>query len=71
MFRRKSLWDHWRRPIINAGTAYEVAGPVGYILWNEQFYAALGFYHHAQNGSNSPGNPIPEKAGRLIRRPLA
>jgi hypothetical protein len=50
-------------PIINAGTAYEVAGPVGYILWNEQFYAALGFYHHAQNGSNSPGNPILGEGG--------
>ncbi len=50
-------------PIINAGTAYEVAGPVGYILWNEQFYAALGFYRHAQNGSNSPGNPITGEGG--------
>ena len=52
-------------PIINAGTAYEVAGPVGYILWNEQFYAALGFYRHAQNGSNSPGNAILEEGGPL------
>ena len=52
-------------PIINAGTAYEVAGPVGYIMWNEQFYAALGFYRHAQNGSNSPGNAIIGEGGPL------
>ncbi|MGA2708052.1 MAG: cytochrome C [Steroidobacteraceae bacterium] len=53
-------------PLINAGTAYEVAGPVGYILWNEQFYAALGFYRHAQNGSNAPnGNPILGEGGPL------
>src|SRR5271169_2333405 len=45
-------------PLINAGTAYEVAGPVGYVLWNEQAYAAFGVYHYARNGSNSPGNPI-------------
>ncbi|MGO9037406.1 MAG: hypothetical protein ACLPQI_17880 [Steroidobacteraceae bacterium] len=50
-------------PIINAGTAYEVAGPVAYILWNEQFYAALGVYRHAQNGSNSPGNAILGEGG--------
>ena len=45
-------------PLINAGTAYQVAGPVGYVLWNEQAYAAFGVYHYAKNGSNSPGNPI-------------
>ena len=50
-------------PIINAGLAYEVAGPVGYILWNEQFYAAFGAYRHAQNGSNSPGNAIIGEGG--------
>jgi hypothetical protein len=53
-------------PIINAGTAYQVAGPVGYILWNEQFYAALGFYRHAQNFGNAPnGNPITGEGGPL------
>jgi len=45
-------------PLINAGTAYQVAGPVFYALWNEQAYAAFGVYHYARNGDNSPGNPI-------------
>ena len=50
-------------PIINAGTAYQVAGPVAYMLWNEQFYAAVGAYRHAQNGGNSIGNPITGEGG--------
>ena len=45
-------------PIINAGLAYQVAGPVAYVLWNEQLYGAFGFYKAAETGSTSPGNPI-------------
>ena len=45
-------------PVINAGLAYEVAGPVAYLLWNEQLYVAAGFYRAAQEGSTTPGNPI-------------
>ncbi|MGO9423748.1 MAG: hypothetical protein ACLP6Z_00040 [Steroidobacteraceae bacterium] len=45
-------------PIIEAGQAYQVAGPVFYALWNEQLYAAFGFFREARNGSNSIGNPI-------------
>jgi hypothetical protein len=45
-------------PIIEAGTAYTVAGPVFYALWNESLYAAFGFYRHSPTGSSSPGNPI-------------
>ena len=55
-------------PIINAGEAYRVAGPVFYALWNEQVYGAFGFYKAADTGSTSPGNPItgspaPEDSG--------
>ena len=45
-------------PVINAGLAYQVAGPVFYALWNEQLYGAVGFYRAAETGSTSPGNPI-------------
>ena len=57
-------------PLINAGTAIEVARPVFYALWNEQAYAAFGVYHYARNGDNSPGNPITGGGRRRwIRRP--
>lgn len=45
-------------PLVEAVTAYQVAGPIFYALWNEQLYAAVGFYREARNGSNSPGSPI-------------
>ncbi|MGA2189755.1 MAG: hypothetical protein ABSH33_14575 [Steroidobacteraceae bacterium] len=45
-------------PVINAALAYQVAGPVFYVLWNEQLYAAFGFFRAAETGSTSPGNPI-------------
>jgi hypothetical protein len=45
-------------PVINAALAYQVAGPVFYALWNEQLYAAFGFFRAAETGSTSPGNPI-------------
>jgi hypothetical protein len=45
-------------PLVEAVLAYQVAGPVFYALWNEQLYAAFGFYRDARVGSNSPGNPI-------------
>jgi len=45
-------------PIVEAGQAYQQAGPIFYALWNEQLYAAFGFYREARVGSNSPGNPV-------------
>lgn len=45
-------------PLVEAALAYQIAGPVFYALWNEQVYAALGFYRDARTGSNSPGSPI-------------
>jgi len=45
-------------PLMEAGTAYTVAGPVFYALWNEQLYAAIGVYRNAPTGSSSVGNPI-------------
>ncbi|MFI4889273.1 MAG: cytochrome C [Steroidobacterales bacterium] len=58
-------------PMINAGQAYNVAGPVGYILWNEQFYAALGFYRHAQSGYANPitggGGPVDSSFSGAVR----
>jgi hypothetical protein len=47
-------------PQINAGLAYQVAGPVFYALWNEQLYAAFGFYKAAEVGSV---NPITQNMG--------
>ncbi len=55
-------------PLINSGEQERVAGPVGYVMWNEQLYAAFGMYRHAQNGadsSTSAGNPIIGTAGPL------
>jgi hypothetical protein len=52
-------------PIVEAGQAYQAAGPIGYILWNEQLYVAAGFYREARTGSSSPGNPITGNFGPI------
>jgi len=52
-------------PLVEAVTAYQVAGPVFYAMWNEQLYAAVGLYREARNGGNSPGNPITGAPGPI------
>jgi len=52
-------------PIVEAGQAYEAAGPIAYILWNEQLYLAAGFYREARTGSSSPGNPLTGNFGPI------
>ncbi len=52
-------------PLVEAGTAYQVAGPIFYALWNEQLYAAFGFYRQATNFDNAAGNPITGAPGPL------
>ncbi len=50
-------------PIVEAGQAYQAAGPVAYILWNEQVYAAFGFYREARTGG--PGNTLTGNPGPI------
>jgi hypothetical protein len=50
-------------PIVEAGQAYQAAGPVAYILWNEQLYAAFGFYREARTGG--PGNTLTGNPGPI------
>ncbi len=60
------------RPIINAGTAYEVAGPVGYILWNEQVVRGARLLPSREEwGEFARQSDHRRRRRRLIQRPLA
>ena len=48
---------HWPRPSWRRGQAYQAAGPVAYVLWNEQVYAAFGFYREARTGAGARQHP--------------
>lgn len=50
-------------PQLQAALAYKVVGLTGYVMWNEELYGELGFYHHSPQGKL--GNPITKVSGPL------
>ena len=57
-------------PIINAGTAYEVAGPVGYITVERAVLCGARLLPGTRRtAAIRPATRSPEKAGRWTRRP--